>query len=216
MPRHLPLALGGGTTGREALPVGLVHALAHDGLEIARVVGVAERRLPRNLAGLHEVAGADLVGRQPGLARDVVDEALQQIGRLGPPGAAIGVGRHGVGHHALDVHVGGRRLVEADQHRAAGEGGDEGAEMAEIGAQCRIGRDAAADEAAVLVERHLGDRDMVAALDVRLERFLAVGNPLHRALERARGPHDHGIFRMHEDLHAEAAAHVAGAHAELR
>src|SRR5260370_3513231 len=39
---------------------------------------------------------------------------------------------------------------------------------------------------------------MVAALDVRLERFLAIGNQFHRALEQARGPHDHRIFRMHK------------------
>ena len=184
-------------------------------LEVARVVGVAQRCLERDLAGLDEVAGADLVGRQPGLARDVIDEALHQVGRLGPAGAAIGVGRHGVGHHALDVHVDRGRLVEADQHRGAGQRRDEGAEMAEIGAERRIGRDAAAEKLAVLVDGHLGDRDMVAALHVGLERLLAIGDPLHGALQQARGPHDHGILGMHEDLHAEAAADVAGAHAKL-
>ncbi len=38
--------------------------------------------------------------------------------------------------------------------------------MAEIGAQRGVGRDPEAQELAILVERHLGQRDMVAALHV--------------------------------------------------
>src|SRR6185369_9906846 len=79
-----PLAgfLGLGAAAGEALPVGLFHALAHHGLEVAGVVGVAQRRLERDLARLDEVARPQLVRREPDLARDVIDEALDQVGCL--------------------------------------------------------------------------------------------------------------------------------------
>src|SRR5256885_11617200 len=85
---------------------------AEVGIRHYKVTGVQTCALPIwDLCGLHEVAGADLVRRQPCLARDMVDEALQQVRRLRPARAAIGVGRHGVGHHALHVHVDGRSEV---------------------------------------------------------------------------------------------------------
>ena len=57
---------------------------------------------------------------------------------------------------------------------------NERAELGEIGAQIGHEVDVEAEEVAVVVERHLGDRDVVAALRVAQEVLGAVGGPVDR------------------------------------
>ena len=75
--------------------------------------------------------------------------------------------------------------------------------------------DAQREELAVLVERELGVRDVVAAVRVGEERLAALGGPLDRAVDVLRRPDHRGLFGVQVDLRAEAAADVGRDHAHL-
>ena len=68
---------------------------------------------------------------------------------------------------------------------------------------------------AVLVERELGMRDVVAAMRVGHEGFGTLRRPLHRPVHLARRPQADDLFRIDEDLGAEAAADVGRDHAQF-
>ena len=132
----------------EALPVGVLHRGVHDLLELAGVEGeLGRRRVGDRLLG-DQVDAADRVRRHVELARGRVDQALDQVGRLGTPGAAIGADRHRVGAHALHVDGDRRRGVEAgDQVGRARR--DERAHRRQVGADIGDQRNADAEEAAL-------------------------------------------------------------------
>ena len=72
-----------------------------------------------------------------------------------------------------------------------------------------------ARKSAVLVERELGLRDVVAGLGVAQKGFRARGHPLHRPPDVLRCQQHQGDFVVDRRFHAEAAADVAGNHADL-
>src|SRR6185312_10296641 len=115
----------------------------------------------------NHVAAADLDRPEAGGAAGGVHQALDDVGRLGPSGAAIGVDGDGVGEDALHFVVRGRDRVDAGLHALAGQGRDVGSELREIGAQIGGRLDANGKDAAVAIERELGARDVVAAVCVR-------------------------------------------------
>ena len=77
--------------GRETGAVDEVRRHRHVAGEIAAIVVEDERRAERHRLGRDQVAHAQLERVEPELARGDVDRALERIGRLRPPGAAIGV-----------------------------------------------------------------------------------------------------------------------------
>ena len=81
----------------EAGPVADLLRARHVAGELAGIVDLAGRRRVRHRLRLDEVALAQRVRRDAELARRGVDQPLDHIGRLGPPGAAIGIDRHRVG-----------------------------------------------------------------------------------------------------------------------
>ena len=68
----------------EALPVGLLHRGVHDLLELAGVEGELGRRRVGDGLRRNEIDAADLVRRHVQFARRRIDQALDQVGRLGP------------------------------------------------------------------------------------------------------------------------------------
>jgi hypothetical protein len=82
---------------------------------IARVVLQRDRRLVRKL--LHEIAPPDLRWIDPELARGGLDQPLDHVGRLRPPGAAVGVDRRGVGEHCSHLTMDVGRPVLAGEQR---------------------------------------------------------------------------------------------------
>ena len=109
MPRSLPLrSLRARRSGNDDHSAA-VHAAVHHLLELAGIEHELGRRSVGHRRGRHEIDAADGVGAHAELARRGIDEPLEQIGGLRPPGAAIGADRHRVGAHALDVHVDRRR-----------------------------------------------------------------------------------------------------------
>ncbi len=68
---------------------------------------------------------------------------------------------------------------------------------------------------AVAVERHLRLGDVVAAVGVGDETFRALAGPFHRPVEFSSRPQTDHLFRIDEDLRAEAAADVGGDDAQF-
>ena len=212
---HQPLGPGLRGAGLEAVPVGRLDGAAHMGGEVAGIVGaVADRRGVGHRARRDEVAPADLGRRDPGLTRRPIDQALDQVGRLRPPGAAIGIDRHGVGVDAAHPDEHRRGLVDAGQHRGA-EIRDVGPVLRQVGAEIADDVEAHGEEGAVGIERDLADREVVAALRAGDEVLAALRHPLHRPVQPARGLGRQGIFAVGEGLGAEAAADIAGDDADL-
>ena len=89
------------------------HAQVHHLFEFAGIEQEFCRRGVRHGRRRHEIDAADGVGAHAELARRGVDQPLEQIGGLGPPGAPIGADRHSVGADALDVDVDRADRIEA-------------------------------------------------------------------------------------------------------
>ena len=182
---------------------------------VARIVDHRERRLVRELLRLHEVPAPDLDRVEPHLPRRLVDQPLELVGALRPPGAAIGVDRHGVGEDRPDVHVGERRPVRPARRRPVQVGRRHRREGPQVGAEVRQRLGAEREERPVLVERELDLRHMVAPLRVGDEGLRPARGPLHRPPQQLRRPGDEGLLAVVEDLRAEGAADVGRHHPEL-
>jgi hypothetical protein len=105
------------------------------------------------------------------LARRGLDQALHHVGRFGTARAAVGVDRRGVGEHRRHLAVDERGGVLPGEQRRVQDGRDARGERRQVGAEVRRGLHAHGEELAVLVERELGDRDVVAAVRVGDEGF---------------------------------------------
>ena len=165
---------------------------------------------------LRDVVPAAELGRVLAqFARRLLDEALDHEGGLGPSRAAIGIDR---------------RRVRVDRRRPRNRSpecrtGPTGAARRDRSARrTRRSRDRRRDwpwcgpeakDLAVLVGRHLRVGDVIAAMRVGQEGFDAVGGPLHRALDLLRRPDADRLFRIDEDLGAEAAADIRRDDAQL-
>ncbi len=108
----------------------------------------------------------------------------------------------------------GLDVVEARQHAGAAMR-DVGAEGRQIGAHVAHQVDVHAEELAVLGERHPRHGEVIASLCVAHEMVGAIGGPLDRLLQLARGHRHQRIFAVREQLGAEAAADVGADHPHL-
>ena len=123
MPRSLPRALRLGAAPLEAGVIRHVQRRVEILLELAAIERVDEAGLERHRARRHGVAAAQLGAVDAHLARGVVDQALDDVGRLGPARAAIGADARRVGEHRRDLDIDRRRRVGAGEpaqmHRSA-------------------------------------------------------------------------------------------------
>ena len=149
------------------------------------------------------------------LPRRRFHQPFDQIARLGAARAAIGVDRRGVGVDADHLGIDRRDVVLARQQRRVEIGRHRRREQRHVGAEIGVGLHPQADDLVVLVERHLGMGDMVAAMRVGEEGLGAVAGPFHGTADLLGGPQRHHLFRIDEDLRAETAADVGRDHAQL-
>src|SRR5262249_39647119 len=177
----------------ETMPVGERDTAVHRLFVIAVVIGHAERRAIGQLVGRDQVAPPDLDPVDAGFDRREVAQALHDEHRLGPAGAAIRGGRHGV---AVDL-VGAREYAHALAQRD--DRGGVGADIAQMRAAHR-------QEAALLVERQLDLGGEVAALIVAEERFAALAYPLHRPADPLRRPQNQREFWKDRILGSEVSS----------
>ena len=213
MPRSLPAR----ALSRLRLPKPLTSAISiaffSEAPIVAGVVGHDHRRLVRER--FDEILLPQIGRIDAELARADLDQPLDHEGRLGPPGAAIGIDRHGVGVDRVDLAVDRRNVVLARQQRRVEIGRHRRREGRHIGAEIGDGLDLEPGDLAVIAERHLGVGDMVAAMRVGQERLGAVAGPFHRAADLLRGPQADDLFGIDENLRAEAAADVGRDDAQL-
>ena len=168
MPRSLPARLRLRRALVEAVPVGELLRARHGAGEVAGIVDLAGRRLVGQRLRLDEVPAADRIGRDAEIARDGVDQPLDQIGRLRPPGAAIGIDRHRVGVDAAQAHMRSRDVVEPGRHADA-EPGNVRRVGRQIGAHVGDDVELEREEPALVVDGERRGRDIVAAMAVAEE-----------------------------------------------
>ena len=214
MPRSLPRFAASALRAAKPGDVGHLHRLVERRVVVAGVVEQRDRRLVRERAD--EVAAADLVLRDVHLDRGLVHEALDHVRRFRPARAAIRVDRHRVGERrgdfAVDRPASCTGPASSVAYRIVGMHDANVDRYAPIVA---VVCDAHREELAVLVERELGVRHVVAAVRVGEERFAALARPLDRAVDALRRPDHRGLFGVQVDLGAEAAADVGRDHAHL-
>ena len=209
-PALLAALRGLGAPRRESGDIGDFYRLGQRRFIVADVVLQRHRRLVGK--SLDEIAPADFGRIELHLARRGFHQALDHVGRLGPARAAIGVDRRGVGEHRRHFGVDRRRGVLAGKQRGVKYGRHRGGEGREIGAHRRTGVHAHRQEFAVAVQREFGASDMVAPMRVRDEGLGALGGPLDRPVDLLRGPGQHHVLGVEENLGAEAPAHVGRDH----
>ncbi len=199
----------------ESGPVGRLQRHIQRRVVVAAVVLQRHRRLVGEGVVGNEIPAPDLDSIHVHLARRDIDEALEQVCRLRAAGAAIGIDRHGVGEHRAHLDIDRRRRVNAGEQGRVQIGRDAGREGRQIGADIGERRDAQRQELAVLVQRQLCGRDVVAPMRVGHERFGTVRRPLHRPLQLAGGPGNDRLLGVVVDLGAEAAADIGRKDAQL-
>ena len=134
---------------------------------------------------------------------------------FGPARAAIGIDRGGVGVDADHLGEDVGDVVLARQQRRVEIGRHRGGEQRHIGAEIGVGLHPQRGDLVVLVERHLGLGQVIAAMGVGEEGLGAVAGPLHRAPHLLGGPQRHHFLGVDEDLGAEAAADIGRHHPQL-
>ena len=190
----------------KAVPVGERARGVEDRLELAAIVGLAHCGLVRR--DRDEVAPAQGDRIDAELARGLVERALDEIDRLRPAGAAVGRQRPRMRQHAAHGRVHRRDRVHARQHPRADQRRMR-ARRPDLAAEVVVGGHAEPEDLSVGVERHLGVRELVAAVEVGEERFAAVRDPFHRPPDPPRRPQHGDLLGVEAALGAEAAADVA-------
>ncbi len=185
------------------------------GLVVAGVVGQPGDRGERELLVLDPVLLPDLEGVDADLDGELVHDPLDAVRRLGPAGAAVGVGPGLVGEHRLAGEAVGRELVDGVEHEraehrhAAAHDGDVGTE---VGQQL----DLEAGDRAVLLRRQRQLLPLVAAVVGHHQRLAAGLGVLHRPAQPAGDRPGDPLLGRGLELAAEAAADVRRDHPDLR
>ncbi len=176
--------------------------------EIAGVVGRSYGGRVRHCRRRDEVLAPELEAVEAEPRRRLLDEALEDVARLGTPSAPVGVGGHGIGEE--DAHVDGDRgdPVGAGEDAGVHGGRDRRPDGRDVAARGRERRDPQSEKAPVGVERELGASGVVARLVIADEGLAPGRHPFERPPQLARGPRERGFLGVVLALGAEAAADV--------
>ncbi len=183
--------------------------LVHRPFEGAAIIDPAEAGIVGHVALRDQVASAqrDAVGSEgPGR---LVQDPLENIGRFGGTGAAIGRGGVGMGMDAGRFEVENRNAVDAGQQGQGIQGRARPLEC-RVGAEIDRQRRAQAENAALPVECQTGVADHVPPVIVADQALAARRDPLDRPRQPARRPGDEDELRIVRAAHAEAAPDIAG------
>jgi len=151
----------------------------------------------------------------PGGDGRLIDQALDEVERLGPPGPAIRPERRCVGERERDVDDDGRDAIDARQTVLGIVGPEHRRERGDVGADADPRAHPQGQEATGRVQGELALEHPVAAVRVGQEALDAGRAPLDGPAHPARREEQRRVLRVGLHLHAEAAAHVGRDHAEL-
>ncbi len=178
-----------------------------------RVVGVASERAEGEDVVGEEVAASDLDRVDTQLERRLVDESLQQGGRLRPTGAAIGAHRRGVGDRDRNIELDRRERIGPLRHasRATWE------ERADrwVGTRVADEPNTQPGEVAVAGATQFGVLDLAATVGKCLHVVAARRHPHHRPTGAASGRGDHGVLGVDTGLAPEPTADLWRDHPDL-
>ncbi len=161
------------------------------------------------LSGAQEVAAAELGGVHAQLVGEQVHRALDDVGRLGPAGTAVGVDERGVGVDAGDLAVDVGDLVRPGKDPAVEGGGDARPDGRQAAAEVGERLDPQALDLARLGRRDLDIGDVIATVDRAVVALAARLDPFDRPpADQLAREHDQRHVRVAEDLGAEGAADV--------
>ena len=172
--------------GLQLLPLGVLQREVERLLVVARVVDRAHLRRERKLVRLDEVLPAELGRIHLQLARQHVHRALDEVGRFGAAGAAIGVGRRLVGEDLGERRANRRNVVGRVRHHHR-QRRDGGREQHVVGADVGDEPQLQAEHRAVALGREIDVAEDVAAVRRGDERF--------RAILRSTSPGCRGAWR---------------------
>ena len=167
----------------------------------------------RELVGLQEVLPTHLERVHADLVGGHVDDALEQLGRLGTPGAAVGPGGRGVGDHGLPGEVDGRDVVDTLGHQLGQARQDRPDRR--VHAAVADDRGPQTDDASVVLDAQLDVLHLGAPVHHREHVLRARLGPAHGASEVHRGAGGDRVLGVGRGLGAEAATHARGDHADL-
>ena len=145
-------------------------------LVVARVVDRAHLRRERKLIRLDEVLPAELRRIHLQLAREHVHRALDEVGRLGTAGAAIGIGRRLVREDFGQRRANGRNVVGRVRHHHR-ERRDGRRQQHVVGADIGDQAHLQAEHGAIALRREIHVAEDVAAVGRGHEGFRAVLRP---------------------------------------
>ena len=197
----------------KAVPVRKLRGARQHVREGAGIVHLPDRVGVRQLRGLDVVHLADGARIHADLPRGGIHQPLDDEHGFGPPRAAIGADRRGVGHHRLHFEMHQRQVVDAGLHERAEH------QRNDVGGPRRVGPGAAdrahaiGEHAAFGVEREFAGRGEIAAMGAADEFVGAVAAPADLPVQLGRGVSNDAVFGIEARLLAKATADIADQHA---
>ncbi len=199
----------------EAVEVTMLQRQFHVPGESAAVIDLTQRRFIRHLLRLDDVAPAQFDAIDAKLVRRGFDDALHEIDRFRPPGAAIRRGRIGVRQHRVDRHVTRRHVIDARQRDDLPERRQQLPVGGDIGPDAGEHVQPHAQEFVVLIQCEFDLADVVAAMLVGHDDLGAFAAPFHRPIEFLRRPQHQPVIDILPALGAKAAADIVDHDAHL-
>ena len=225
MPRYLPARLGVRLGLLDAAVARDRERLVHRRLvipgidvDLCAAGGRPEpgRVLVRELVRLDEVPSPKLGAVHADLRREQVHRPLDDVRRLWPAGAAVGVHEHGVRVDAGDLGVDVGDPVAAVQDPGVERRRDARADRRQAAAEVGQRLDPEPRDLTLAGARDLEMGDVVAAMDRALVVLAPAFDPLDRpATERLAGEQDECVIGVAEDLRAEGATDIGADAADL-
>ena len=182
-----PVLPRGVALGDQTLPVGFLQREVERFLIVAGIVDGSHLRLVRELVRTDEVAPPELGGIHLQFVRQHVHGALDEVGRLGAAGAAVGVGGCLVGEDLRQRRANGRNVVGAVGHQH-GERRNGRRQQHVVGADVGNQPELQPEHFPVTLRCDVHVADDVAAMGRGDEGFGSILDPLDREAERPSRP----------------------------
>ena len=193
----------------ERLPLRLVQGRVQQSRRIGAVVSRARRCLERKLAGLEQIAPAQLDRIDAELLRGLFDQTLPQVRDVRTAGAAVRGRWRRVGEHQPVPAINRGHVVQADRGRGRRRHGvDESARTGAIGSKIDQPLDAQAEDPARRIERQLSGQVGGPGMMIARYRFRARSGPLDRPAGLLRRQHQCRELRIDFVPDAKAATDV--------
>ena len=157
---------------------------------------------------LDEVLAAEIGRIAPRLARRLLHDALDKVGRLRAASSTDSVNGNSIGVDPVDLTVDGGDVILPRQQNPIEIGRNRGPEGRRIGAEIGDRMDPHRENLSARVERQFGVRDVVATVRVGKEGLRPLRRPFDWPVDFLGRPNADRFFIVDKDLGPESAADV--------